>query len=312
MRIVFFGAPKSALPSLEGLLRADHSIELVITQPDRPSGRGKHLVPCPVKRFASGKKIPVFQPEKIRHDALALETINSARPDINVVVAYGQILPRSIIDLPPHRSVNVHFSLLPKYRGASPVQWAILNGEQKTGLTIFVLNEKMDEGDILAQEDMDIRPREKAFELESRLAERGAALLVRTLREIDRTTPVPQNHALATYAPKLRKKDGQVDWTKTAELIGRQVRALSPWPSAFTFAGTTRIKIIEGEPLPLPEQRDSSHPGQVIAVRKEGFEVSCGSGTVFLIARLQPEGKKEMEAYAFSLGSKIKIGDVLR
>jgi len=312
MRIVFFGAPESALPSLEGLLRAGHSIELVITQPDRPSGRGKHLVPCPVKRFASQKEIPVFQPEKIRQDALALETINSARPDINVVVAYGQILPRSIIDLPPRHSVNVHFSLLPKYRGASPVQWAIFNGEQRTGVTIFLLNEKMDEGDILAQEEMDIRPREKAFELESRLAEGGAALLVQTLREIDRMTPVPQNHALATYAPKLRKKDGQVDWTKPAELIGRQVRAFSPWPSAFTFAGTTRIKIVEGETLPLPEKRGGGQPGTVIAVRKEGLEVGCGGGTVFLIARLQPEGKKEMEAYAFSLGSKTKIGDVLR
>ncbi len=312
MRIVFFGAPESALPSLEGLLRAGHSIELVITQPDRPSGRGKHVVPCPVKRFASEKKIAVFQPERIRHDSLALETINSARPDVNVVVAYGQILPRSIIDLPPYRSVNVHFSLLPKYRGASPVQWAILTGEQKTGVTIFVLNEKMDEGDILAQEETDIRPHEKAFELEIRLAERGAALLVQTLSKIGRTTPVPQNHALATYAPKLRKEDGKVDWTKTAEYIGRQVRAFSPWPSAFTFAGTTRIKIIGGDPLPLPEKKDSAHPGGVITVRKEGLEVGCGGGTVYLIARLQPEGKKEMEAYAFSLGSKIKIGDVLR
>ncbi len=311
MRIVFFGAPRSALPSLESLIEAGHSIELVVTQPDRPAGRGKRLAPCPVKTFALQRRLPVFDPEKIRRDESAPAKIGAARPEINVVVAYGQILPRSIIDLPPHRSINVHFSLLPKYRGASPVQWVVLNGEQKTGVTIFVLNEKMDEGDILAQEEAAILPNEKAFELEERLAQNGAALLIKTLSAIDKIKPVPQDPALASCAPKLRKEDGEIDWSRSADFIGRQVRAFSPWPSAFTFAAKTRIKIVEGAALAVHSLKRDARPGQVIGVGKEGLEISCGSESVFLIRLLQPEGKREMPAYAFSLGFRIKAGDVL-
>ncbi|MCX7974891.1 MAG: methionyl-tRNA formyltransferase, partial [Candidatus Aminicenantes bacterium] len=213
MNIVFFGTPEAALPSLEKLLNSEHQIKLIVTQPDRPAGRGLKLTPPPVKEFALKNGLPFIQPEKIRKDQTALNLIRSIFPDIIVVVAYGQILPAEIIYFPPYRAINVHFSLLPKYRGACPVAWAILNGEEKTGITIFVLNEKMDEGDILAQVEVEIRPRENAGELENRLAQIGADLLIKTLSEIDKLTPKPQDHSQATYAPKLNKNMGQIDWS---------------------------------------------------------------------------------------------------
>ena len=312
MRVIFFGSPPTALPALESLLKSGHSIELVVTQPDRPSGRGKRLTPCAVKAFALERNIPFYQPEKIRLDARAPEKIGFFRPDISVVVAYGQIIPLSLIELPRYRSVNVHFSLLPKYRGASPVQWAILNGETTTGVTIFVLNEKMDEGDILTQEKVEIAPGEKARDLESRLAQTGAGLLVKTLQNFESLKPVPQDRSLATLAPKIRKEDGRIDWTKNAELIDRQVRAFSGWPSAYTFIKEKRIIVAGGKPVAIGERPDVSKPGQVTSIRKEGIGVGCGGGNVFLIERLQPEGGKEMEAYAYSLGGEIKTGDFFR
>ena len=312
MRVIFFGSPPTALPALESLLKSGHSIELVVTQPDRPSGRGKRLTPCAVKEFALERNIPFYQPEKIRLDARAPEKIGFFRPDISVVVAYGQIIPLSLIDRPRYRSVNVHFSLLPKYRGASPVQWAILNGETTTGVTIFVLNEKMDEGDILTQEKVEIAPGEKARDLERRLAQTGAGLLVKTLQNFESLKPVPQDRSLATLAPKIRKEDGRISWTKNAELIDRQVRAFSGWPSAYTFIKEKRIIVAGGKPVAVGERPGGSKPGQVTSIRKEGIGVGCGGGSIFLIERLQPEGGKEMEAYAYSLGGEIKTGDFFR
>jgi methionyl-tRNA formyltransferase len=307
MNIVFFGSPASALPTFKKLLEAGHRIELVIAQPDKPRGRGKKLTLPPVKALAQELNIPCFQPPKIRKDPLAVQKIKNISPDLIVVVAYGQIIPDSIIYLPRHNSINLHFSLLPKYRGASPVQWALLNGEEKTGITIFQLNEKMDEGDILSQEEAKILPGEKAFELEARLAERGAALLVRTVSQIDKIEPTKQNHAQATCAPKLKKEDGRIDWTKDALFIDRQVRAFNPWPSTFAFLDKKRIKIHEGQ-----DKGKLSHlslPGQILVVSKEGIEVCCGGRSSYLIQKIQPENKKEMDAYAFSLGATIKIGE---
>ena len=286
MRIVFFGSPGSALPSLKKILDAGHRIELIISQPDKPTGRGKKLMPCPVKKMALDLNIPVFQPSRIKKDAETLDKLKDIQPDLNVVVAYGQIIPSSIIYLPKYNSLNVHFSLLPKYRGASPVQWALLNGEEKTGITIFELNEKMDEGDILTQEETIILPDESAAELESRLAQTGAELLKKTISEIKKIKPVKQDHTLATFAPKLSKADGRIDWTKDSLYIQRKLRAFNPWPSTYVFFGEKILKI-----------------------QKDGIQVCCGEQSLFLIERVQPENRNIMDAYAFSLGGRIIPGD---
>ena len=308
MRIVFFGSPASALPSLKKILDAGHRIELIISQPDKPTGRGKKLMPCPVKKMALDLNIPVFQSSRIKKDAEALDKLKDIQPDLNVVVAYGQIIPSSIIYLPKYNSLNVHFSLLPKYRGASPVQWALLNGEEKTGITIFELNEKMDEGNILTQEETIILPDENAAELEARLAQTGAELLIKTIFEIKKIKPVKQDHTLATFAPKLSKADGRIDWTKDSLYLQRKLRAFNPWPSTYVFLGDKRIKIhkgkkIEGQALP------SSSPGEILKIQKDGIQVCCGEQSLFLIERVQPENRNIMDAYAFSLGGRIIPGD---
>lgn len=307
MKIVFFGSPASALPSFKNLIQAGHKVGLAITQPDKPKGRGKKPTPPPVKKLALDLNIPCFQPHKIKQDLQVINEIKNFKPDLIVVVAYGQIIPPSIIYLPKHNSINVHFSLLPKYRGASPVQWALLKGERKTGITIFELNEKMDEGDILFQEEVEILSGEIAFELEARLAQKGADLLIETISQIDEIKPRKQDHSKATYAPKLKKEDGRVDWTKSAFFIDRQVRAFNPWPSSFVFFKEKRIKIYQGKEREKLSLFSSS--GKILAAEKDGIEVCCGGRSVYLIQRLQPENKKEMDAYAFSLGARIKPGD---
>lgn len=310
MKIVFFGSPPSALPSLNNLLEAGHAVELIITQPDKPSGRGKKFKPPAVKAFAVARNIPFYQPSSIRKDSEAVEKIKKINPDLNVVVAYGQIIPSSIIYVPRYNSINVHFSLLPKYRGASPVQWALLNGEKRTGVSIFELNEKMDEGDIFAQEDVEILPEERAGELEARLAEKGATLLLKTIAKIDKIKPSPQDYSKATYAPRIKKEDGKISWEKDALSIERQVRAFNPWPSAFSFLGEKRIKILKGKKVPFSAELSAAH-GEILGINKEGIEVCCGRRSVFLVETLQPENRKPMSAYAFSLGSKLKWGEIL-
>ncbi len=309
MKIVFFGSPVLALPSLKKLLETDHSIDLIITQPDRPSGRGKKLMPCPVKKTALDLNIPYYQPLKIRKDEIALDKIKEIEPDLNVVVAYGQIIPSSIIYFPRYNSLNVHFSLLPKYRGASPVQKALLDGEAKTGITIFELNEKMDEGDILVQEEVNVFPDENAADLEARLAQKGADLLIKAIAQIDKLKHRKQDHSQATYAPKIRKEDGKIDWTKNSLCIERRVRAFTPWPSAYAFLKDIRIKIHRGRKIEK-EAPPGSSAGEISGIKKEGIEVCCGEGSIYLIESLQPENRKRMDAYAFSLGAEIKPGDI--
>lgn len=306
-RIAFFGTPASALPSLRKISDAGHAIPLIITQPDRPTGRGRRLQASPVKMFAVKNEIPVYQPARIRKDPAALGKLAEADPDLNVVVAYGQIIPGPIIFYPRYNSVNLHFSLLPKYRGASPVQWTLLRGETITGVTVFELNEKMDEGDILSQKRVPVEPQETAAELEARLAEIGADLLLETIARIDRVPHRPQDHTQATYAPLIKKDDGRIDWEKSSGHIERQIRAFTPWPSAFTFLRGRRVKILQGRVL--PEQSPQASPGQIIAVDKEGLTVCCGRNTVFRIETIQPENKKPMSAHAFSLGTRIKPGE---
>ena len=308
MKIVFFGSPASALPSLKKILDAGHSVELVVTQPDKPTGRGKKLSPCPVKKMALELGIPVHQPLRIKKDPAVLEKLREIQPEMNVVVAYGQIIPSSIIYFPRHNSWNVHFSLLPLYRGASPVQWALLNGEVKTGVTIIELNEKMDEGDILSQEEADILPEENAAELEARLAQIGAELLIQTIDRIERITPRKQDHSLASYASKLSKDHGRIDWGKNASHIERQIRAFTPWPSTYAFFREKRVKILTGKNTGK-QAPPSSFPGEILHIGKDGIQVCCGEESVFLIDGIQPENRNAMEAYAFSLGGRIKSGE---
>ncbi len=309
MKVVFFGSPEAALPSLEGLLSSGHSVELVITQPDKPAGRGRKLTACPVKAFAEGRGIPVITPQKIRRDETVLESVRAARPDVQVVVAYGQIIPGPIIDHPPHKTLNVHFSLLPLYRGAAPVQWTILNGDPETGVTIIELNEKMDEGDILASARTGVGPSETAAELERRLSIVGAELLLDTLKNIGSVAHNPQDHSLATLAPKIRKEDGLVDWTADARSVDRRVRALAPRPGVFTFLRGRRLEIHRGRPLESP--RAGLRPGEIAAADRSGISVGCGGGGLYLVEEVQPEGKSRMTAHAFTLGTKNLLGDVL-
>jgi len=308
MRIVFFGSPKTAIPSLKALLKAGHFIPLIITQPDRPSGRGRKLKSCPVKKYAEKSKIPVIQPKIIRKDTNSLNVLKKINPDLNVVVAYGQIIPSEIIYLPKYDSINIHFSCLPKYRGASPVQWALLNGENKTGITIFRLNEKMDQGDILAKKIVPINPEENSMELEARLAEIGADFLVETLDQIKDIKPIPQDHTKATYAPLIKKKDGKISWEKDSESIHNQVRAFNSWPSSFTTLNNKRLKILKTKNMKEKTEKLAS-PGEIINIDQKGIITCCGNNTLLLIENLQPENKKPMSAYSFSLGARIKPGD---
>jgi methionyl-tRNA formyltransferase len=309
VKVVFFGSPEAALPSLQKLLSAGHSVGLVVTQPDKPAGRGRKLKPCAVKAFAEERNIPVISPLKIRRDETVLRRIEDAGPDVQVVVAYGQIIPGPIIDFPPLKTLNVHFSLLPKYRGAAPVQWTVLNGDPETGVTIIELNEKMDEGDILASIRTDVGPRETAAELESRLAEMGAGLLLGTLENLGTAVHKPQDHALASLAPKIRKEDGLVDWTAEVRSVDRKVRAFAPRPGAFTFLRGRRLEIHRGRPL--GNRGEETRPGEIVAADKAGLSVTCGGGGVYLVEELQPEGKCRMTAFAFSLGIKDLTGEVL-
>jgi len=309
MKTVFFGSPSAALPSLRALIDAGHSVELVVTQPDKPAGRGRKLVPSAVKIFALERHIPVIEPARIRTDEEALGRVRAAGPDINVVVAYGQIIPNAVHSFPPHRSLNVHFSLLPKYRGAAPVQWAVLNGDAESGVTIIELDDRMDEGDILASERVPVGFRETARELETRLAVLGAKLLLGTLARIDSVVRVKQDDARATLAPKIKKEDGRILWEEAASAVDRRVRALADRPGAYTFFKGRRIGILRGENLETASAGQA--PGTVLAVGKEGLLVACGGGTAFLIEEIQPEGKGPMKAYVFSLGTRIIPGDTL-
>ena len=346
MRIVFFGSPDAALPSLEALIDAGHAIPLVVTQPDKPSGRGRKTTACPVKTFADAHGIRTIQPPSLKKDESVLPALREARPDIQVVVAYGRIIPDAILHLPRWKTLNVHFSLLPKYRGASPVQWAILKGEPRTGVTIIELNDKMDEGDMLAADETSIGPEETAGRLEARLADIGAALLLKTLERVFDGSVVrhPQNHAIATYAPKIGKSDGLIDWATSAADVECKVRAFQPWPTAFTFLGPTRIVVrsgrihqrpwkksphsesismappVETSPGPpdgaFPDPAFTPDPqtpdaGSILSIEKDGLAVCCGGGTAYLIEIVQPEGRTAMAAYAYALGARIEPGSRL-
>ena len=295
------GTPAFAVPTLQALVTAGHSVAAVFTQPDRPKGRGHSLAFSPVKEEALRLNLPIHQPERIRRpDSLALLAACNARA--MVVVGYGQILPQSIIDLAPLGILNVHASLLPKYRGAAPIQWAIANGETLTGVTTMRIDAGLDTGDILAKAETPIGPNEAAPELSERLAVLGAELLIDSLRllELGQITPQPQDHAAATLAPILKKEDGIVDWTQPAHVIHNRLRGFTPWPGASTVFRGTSLKILSA--LPAPDAQLA--PGQ-LAIRSRTLLAGCGARTSLQLLELQPEGRKKVSGESFANGARL-------
>jgi methionyl-tRNA formyltransferase len=306
-RIVFFGTPSFAIATLQDLLRGPDKVVGVVTQPDREKGRGRKVVISPVKEVALRHGLTPLQPEKAKAEAFH-EAMKSLQPDLIVVVAYGQILPRSVLDIPKFGAVNVHASLLPKYRGAAPIAWAILNGEKITGVTTMVMDEGMDTGDILLQAETPIGSGETCETLHDRLASLGAQLLSETLekKKSGSVRPIPQDHSKATYAPPLKKEDGHIDWKREAEEIDRQVRAFNPWPGAFTKLGGLLLKVYKGE---VREKTPSEKAGTVVWVGSDFIEVETGKGS-YLLKEIQLEGRRRMAIREFLSGHSIPVGTV--
>ncbi|SBW04435.1 10-formyltetrahydrofolate:L-methionyl-tRNA(fMet) N-formyltransferase [uncultured Eubacteriales bacterium] len=300
------GTPEFAVPSLKALTDAGHELCGVFSQPDKPVGRHQNVLqPTPVKAFAMSKNIPVFQPTKLR-DGTALALIRELEPELIVVAAYGRFLPDEILDYPAKGCINVHSSLLPKYRGAAPINWAVLNGDAETGVTIQHLASEMDTGDIIAQTRTSIGPDETAAQLYGRLAELGGALLVETVAEIEAGTATrsPQDGGAATLAPMLSKALSPMDWNRTAWELHNQVRGLLPWPCAVTELAGVRCKIFSTAVL---EEKTSKPTGTILAADKNGIRVACGGGTVLRIDELQADGSKRMGAADYLRGHPIAI-----
>ena len=303
MRVIFFGTSEFAVPSLERVAAAGHELVMCVTQPDRPQGRGLRSEPSPVKRAAERLALPLSQPEHARAGLFA-----ALRSEVGVVAAYGQLIRRDLLGLPAHGMLGVHPSLLPKYRGAAPIAWALLNGERETGVTIFQLDERLDDGDVVLQERIAIEPGERSDALARRLAERGADALVRALQLMasGRATFTPQDESHATLAPKLTKAQGRIDWRRPAEAIERLVRASIPWPGAATTRQGAPLKIVAAAAA-APEQ--SAPPGTVIEVSSDRFTVAAGTGAL-VITEVQPAGRRPMSAKAFLAGHRVRVGDI--
>ncbi|HEX8949473.1 MAG TPA: methionyl-tRNA formyltransferase, partial [Dissulfurispiraceae bacterium] len=296
MALVFFGTPQFAVPTLRVLAEEKEDVVLVVTQPDKVKGRGHVLSSPPVKEFAAAKGIRTIQPAKIRNEDFSRD-LRAINPEFIVVVAYGKILPEEVLSIPGRGCVNVHASLLPKYRGAAPIQWSLIRGERETGVTTMLMDEGMDTGDILMQETLVIGEDDNAATLSEKLSELGAKTLIRTLAGIreGRVRPVPQTGE-ATYAPPLRKGDGKIDWNRGAKELFDFVRGMSPWPSAFCSLGNETIKILKVKPL-----EGKGTPGRIERASKGELVVGTGSGLLG-IEELQPQGKKAMSAQAFLAG----------
>jgi methionyl-tRNA formyltransferase len=307
MKIVFMGTPQAAVPSLERLIDAGHDVVAVYTQPDRPSGRRYQIVESPVKKTAVELGIAVFQPTKIRIPE-TLQTFRSHAADVAVVAAYGRILPADYLSAFPHGAINVHFSLLPKYRGAAPVNWAIVNGESETGVTTMKMDEGLDTGDILLQRPTDIGPEETSAELMERLSHLGADLLLETLERLDSIKPVSQDHEAATLAPIMSKKDGEIDWSMSAKEISCRIRGFQPFPTAFTWAQGKRLTIWKASPEVTSE---ASEPGSIVEAAGQTLRIGCGGGTVLNISECQPEGKRRMQVRDLLNGANLQSGEIL-
>jgi methionyl-tRNA formyltransferase len=308
LRIVFMGTPEFAVPVLSALHDAGHEIALVISQPDRPKGRGRKLEPTPVKQKALDLGLNVFQPDKIRKPE-AIEAVAAIKPDLAVVAAFGQILPKAVLDIPTRGCLNTHASLLPAYRGAAPINWAIINGEVKTGVTIMQMDVGMDTGDMLLKAEEPILPDDTAGALTERLSKVGAALIVKAIEELEagRLTPVKQDQALATSAPLLKKEMGLVDWNKPAPDIERLMRGLDPWPGAYTSRGGDILKLWKAGVAGMDADGE---PGSVVDSNRDGIFVNTGCG-VLVIKELQGTGGRRMTAQEYLAGHKITKGERL-
>jgi methionyl-tRNA formyltransferase len=307
LRIVFFGTPSFALPTLRTLFEGPDEVIAVVTQPDREKGRGRKVLFSPVKELALQHGLKPFQPEKAKEEAFQ-EALKILQPDLIVVIAYGQILPKSILKIPKYGAVNVHASLLPKYRGAAPIAWAILKGEKVTGVTTMVMDEGMDTGDILLQAEIPIGDEETCESLHDRLASFGARLLRETLEKMKSGNihTLPQDHSNATYAPPLKKEDGHIVWKKEAKEIDRQVRGFNPWPGAFTQWGDQLLKIYKGE---IKERTPTGKIGAVVWVGSDFIEVETGKDS-YRIKEVQLEGRKRMTIRDFLSGHPVSVGTV--
>lgn len=310
MKVIFMGTPEFSVGTLEALIEAGHEVALAVTQPDKPKGRGGKMQYTPVKEAALKHGIPVFQPKKVREPE-CVEELKQYNADIIVVIAFGQILPKEILEMTPFGCVNVHASLLPKYRGAAPIQWAVIDGEEVSGVTTMQMDEGLDTGDMLLKTEIRLDEKETGGSLHDKLAAAGAELCVRTLKGLEEKTivPKPQGESPTAYARMLDKKLGNIDWSRDAESIERLVRGLNPWPSAYTNWDGKVMKIWEAR----AEKRAAETggvPGTVISVEKDGFCVETGDGVLKVLA-LQIPGKKRMEADAFLRGYEIAPGTVL-
>ena len=314
LRLVFMGTPDFAVPSLQALIDGGDEVVWVISQPDKPAGRRMALHAPPIKQCALAHGVPVFQPDSIRtHEVI--ERLRTWQPDLIVVAAYGKILPAAVLALPQGGCINVHASLLPKYRGAAPIQWAIARGETQTGVTIMQINDQMDAGDILLQKTVPLKSNETGGSLHDTLAALGAHALVEAVQGLKtgKLIAVPQDECAATYAPRLRKEDGEIDWSQPAVQIERRVRAFRPWPSAYTWLASKRLKILAAH-VQNDERQDSeaqfAAPGTVINLRDDFLSVATGGGTLG-IGSVQLEGKKALSIAAFIQGHRLLPGDRL-
>ncbi len=309
MNVVFCGTPQFAVPSLERLVAAGFHVQLVVTQPDRPQGRGMELTAPPVKQSAVKLGLPVVQPEKIKNNQEFRDQLIRLRPDAIIVVGYGRIIPPWMLELPQRGNINVHGSLLPKYRGAAPIQWAIANGETVTGVTTMLLDQGLDTGAVLLQREMAILHDDTSVTLAPRMAAIGADLLVETLRGLEQGTvhPVPQDNARSSLAPILKKGDGQIDFNRTAAEICNRLRGFQPWPGAYTQFRGKNLKVIAAQPA---QEQNNLSPGELLSSGGKLF-AGCGAGTSLELLQLQLEGKKAVSAHDFSLGQRPAPGERL-
>lgn len=304
MRVLFMGTPEFAVPTLEALIQ-EHDVIGVYTQPDKPKGRGKAMAFPPVKEKALEHRIPVYQPVKVR-DASIVAEIQEMNPDAIVVVAFGQILPESILNIPKYGCINVHASLLPKYRGAAPMQWAIIDGEKETGITTMYMAKGLDTGDMILKAVTPIGPKETGETLHDRMAVMGGPLILETLRQIEAGTAprIVQDDSLSCYASMLDKELGCIDWTKDAPVIERLIRGLNSWPSAYTFWNDKTLKIWDSEVVVYSGEEPC---GTVIAKDKHSFTVKCGTNALKIL-EVQLQGKKRMATQAFLVGNQVETG----
>jgi methionyl-tRNA formyltransferase len=312
MRVVFLGTPEFAIPSLKTLVQAGHDVVGVFTQPDRPKGRGNRLSESPVKIAALELGLAVHQPERIRRPDI-VNQLRSLNAELMVVVGYGQIIPQTIIDLPRYGILNVHASLLPKYRGAAPIQWAIANGETETGVTIMQIDAGLDTGDMLLKAAVSIGPDETAPELGARIAPLGAQLLSQTIDQLQtgRISREKQNDAEATYAPMLKKEDGRIDWHRPATQIYNRLRGFTPWPGAYTSFRGQALHIVEAKPVQKPASLSRTGEPGLLRMEKRRLFAECGENSELELLELQPAGKRRMRADAFLNGHNVSANEKL-